>query len=547
MENTNLYYCSESIPTITHFFDFSYAPTLLFYAYIPIIILSLFLGFFVFFKNKYSLQAKLMLGLSLSFSFWIINIMFQWVAVYARVVQFSAQITAMFETIIFISTTYFVYVFVNKKDIPFTSKVLLGTVFSTIAVLLPTKINIISFDIVNCQSNVGVLWNYIYPLEIGSIFYIIYISLKKYFSFDVDKIFKKQILYFMSGVVFFLTFFSLSNILGEITQTYQINLFGPIGMVIFLGLLSYMIVEFKTFNIKILGTQVLILGLVVLIGSQFFFIRTTTNRILNGLTFVSAIIFGYFLIKSVKKEVEQKEELAQLNDYLEDLVKQRESLVHLITHKVKSSFTHSKYIFAEMLENTFGAISPELKKMAENGLESTNGGIQTVDLVLNAANLTKGMVKYDMKVMNFKDLVLKSAEDKKIGAEAKGLKLEVDIKENNYNTNGDPIWLKEVVNNLIENSIKYTKEGTILVKLENGNGKIKLSVKDSGVGITDEDKKKLFTEGGRGKDSVKVNVDSTGYGLYTVKLVVEAHKGTVSVETEAGKGSTFFVELPIVA
>ena len=102
-----------------------------------------------------------------------------------------------------------------------------------------------------------------------------------------------------------------------------------------------------------------------------------------------------------------------------------------------------------MLENTFGAISPELKKMAENGLESTNGGIQTVDLVLNAANLTKGMVKYDMKVMNFKDLVLKSAEDKKIGAEAKGLKLEVDIKENNYNTNGDPIWLKEVVNNLI--------------------------------------------------------------------------------------------------
>ena len=57
----------------------------------------------------------------------------------------------------------------------------------------------------------------------------------------------------------------------------------------------------------------------------------------------------------------------------------------------------------------------------------------------------------------------------------------------------------------------------------------------------------MFTEGGRGKDSVKVNVDSTGYGLYTDKLVVEAHKGTVSVETEAGKGSTFFVELPIVA
>jgi signal transduction histidine kinase len=70
-------------------------------------------------------------------------------------------------------------------------------------------------------------------------------------------------------------------------------------------------------------------------------------------------------------------------------------------------------------------------------------------------------------------------------------------------------------------------------------------VKDTGIGITKEDRKNLFTEGGRGKESVKVNVDSTGYGLYTVKLIIEAHKGKVTMESEgAGKGSTFFVELP---
>ncbi len=152
-----------------------------------------------------------------------------------------------------------------------------------------------------------------------------------------------------------------------------------------------------------------------------------------------------------------------------------------------------------------------------------------------------------MKAINFRELVEKSISEKKISAETKGLKIETDIKNDTYDVFGDPVWLKEVVNNLIENSIKYTKEGIITVKLEDGNGKIKLYVKDTGMGITPGDKANLFTEGGRGKDSVKVNVDSTGYGLFTVKLVVEAHNGKVWAESEGpGKGSTFYVELPTI-
>jgi signal transduction histidine kinase len=110
---------------------------------------------------------------------------------------------------------------------------------------------------------------------------------------------------------------------------------------------------------------------------------------------------------------------------------------------------------------------------------------------------------------------------------------------------GDSFWLKEVVNNLIGNSIIYTEKGKITVGLKGGNGKIEFYVKDTGVGITPEDKKSLFTEGGRGKESVKMNIDSTGYGLYSGKLIIEAHKGRVWAESEgAGKGSIFFVELP---
>jgi signal transduction histidine kinase len=250
----------------------------------------------------------------------------------------------------------------------------------------------------------------------------------------------------------------------------------------------------------------------------------------------------------VIREVEQREELAKLNVNLETLIKQRESLMHLITHKVKGSFTHSKYIFAGILDGTFGTITSDLQKMAEKGLESDNIGINTIDLILNTGNMQKGLIKYEMKKVDFKDIVLNSLSEKKVAIEAKGLKIEKEVKEDDYSVSGDAFWLKEAVNNFIENSIKYTKIGKITIGLEKKNSKILFSVKDTGVGITDEDKKNLFTEGGRGKESVKVNVDSTGYGLFTVKLIIEAHKGRVWAESEGpGKGSQFYIELPVVS
>ena len=76
------------------------------------------------------------------------------------------------------------------------------------------------------------------------------------------------------------------------------------------------------------------------------------------------------------------------------------------------------------------------------------------------------------------------------------------------------------------------------------DGKILFSVKDTGVGLSKEDKERLFTEGGKGKNSQKVNVDSTGFGLFIAKSIIEAHNGRIWAESEGeGKGSEFWVEV----
>ncbi len=110
---------------------------------------------------------------------------------------------------------------------------------------------------------------------------------------------------------------------------------------------------------------------------------------------------------------------------------------------------------------------------------------------------------------------------------------------------GDRMQLENAVKNLIDNSIRYTPSGSIKVSLANDGKAIRLMTQDTGVGITAEDMEHLFTEGGHGAESQKVNVDSTGYGLYIVKNIIEAHNGKVWAESEGkGKGSRFIVEIP---
>ncbi len=173
-------------------------------------------------------------------------------------------------------------------------------------------------------------------------------------------------------------------------------------------------------------------------------------------------------------------------------------------------------------------------------------GADSVANILKASNLKKGTVAYTKVSFDLKALVAAASEKGKAAAEQKGLTFAFSADEGSYQMVGDKEQLGDhVFRNLIDNAVNYTPTGSIVVSLRKEGGKIIFAVKDTGVGITDEDKKKLFTEGGHGKDSIKTNVHSTGYGLYIAKTIAEAHGGTIRAESDgAGNGSTFIAEFP---
>jgi signal transduction histidine kinase len=544
-----------STPNLFNIFDTTIAPPLLFYAYIPIIFVSLFLSIFVLIKDKYSLLSKLLFIISILFSILILNEVNTWIAVPVSLIYFSWQLVIFFEVSLFILCFYFVYVFLNKKDLAFRYKILLSLFLLPTIVFLSTSFNISYFDINECGGDYGYLWEYNYIFQFSSIVIMMYMFFDKFKALKKGDPFRKQILIMAAGVFIFLTNYALLGFYGDLTLFYDVNLIGPLGMLLFLAFLSYMIVKFKTFHIKLLAPQVLVVALIFL-NFAILFVRQIENvRIIVFFTIAISVILGFIMIRAVKKVDEQREALDIAN-------KQQENLLHFISHQVKGFFTKSRNAFSGLLEGDYGPLPDTARHIIQEGFDSDNRGVETVQQILSAANLKTGETAYTMTDTNIVNIIKDAILLLKPNADKKSLALNFNPEVQNLILKVDAVQMGQALKNLIDNSIKYTPAGKIDITLEVQENNLKagknnkktaqasknvvIKVSDTGVGISAEDMPRLFSEGGRGVDSIKVNVDSTGYGLYIVKNIIEAHGGSVTVHSDGvGKGSVFTVVLPI--
>ena len=134
MEFTNLIACTDATANFIKLFDLSIAPSLLYYSYIPIIFVSLFFSFFVFFKGGRNIAGKLLVWLSILFSIFLLNEIVQWTAVHANVVHFSWAIALFLQQLIFMLAVFFVAHFTLKLKFDYK------TVFIFLVLLSPTFI-----------------------------------------------------------------------------------------------------------------------------------------------------------------------------------------------------------------------------------------------------------------------------------------------------------------------------------------------------------------------------------------------------------------------
>lgn len=444
---------------------------------------------------------------------------------------------------------YFTLIFPNENRVVKKSVLYIFLPLITFGILVILNKKFLINEVYKTNWGKDVIFNFnIY--FIYTVYFVVYVLASYYNLFRSYQLAKNkdeinQIRLLVAGTLIGFVFGMLFNLVLPILGNYRLIWLGPVFSFSMVVSIAYSINKYHLFNIKVVATQLLVFMLWLFILIRTLISTTLIDQVTNGSLLLVTVIVGIFLVRSVIKEVRLREELNESNQKLKEANEGQVSLMHFMNHQVKGRFGNAKNIFAELLTNDYGEMPKDAKPLLEKGLDEVNMGIDYVQNVLRGASAENGKIPYDMKPIDFKPILETSFAKEKERAEAKGLRISLEIKDGEYLMQGDARQLGEAVRNLIDNSINYTQNGCIDVSMSGDKYAIKLLVKDTGVGIIESDKPDLFKSGIRGTDSLKINVNSTGYGLAFVKGVVDAHKGRVWAESEGkGKGSTFFVELP---
>lgn len=226
-----------------------------------------------------------------------------------------------------------------------------------------------------------------------------------------------------------------------------------------------------------------------------------------------------------------------------ELEQMKQEIISLSTHELRAPITAIKGYLAMILDGDTGSISSQTKETLVGVMAVNQRLADLVNDLLNVSRIEQGRIKIMLQDVDLSMLITQTIREYQPQAYAKNLKLTFDDKPI-PRVKADPIRIREVLNNLLSNAIKYTLKGSIKISVKKNNQEVICQVKDTGVGISQQDQKKLFEKFYRIKKRETIEVTGSGLGLWITKKLLEMMKGKIWVESEEGKGSTFSFSLP---
>jgi signal transduction histidine kinase len=268
--------------------------------------------------------------------------------------------------------------------------------------------------------------------------------------------------------------------------------------------------------------------------------QSLTEVLLRTAIFVLVLVFSVFLIQSVHREVEQREQLAELGRF-------KSELLSLASHQIRSPLAAMKGFITLIMDGSYGEVSDKIKETLGKVKGSADELIDLINVLLDVRKVEEGRMEYQFEKLDLTPLVAETVAALMPLAQAKNLTLTSDIGTAQVLVNIDRIKFKQVIQNLIDNAIKYTPSGFVKVVLRTDTVHAFIVVSDSGLGIPASLLPVLFEEFIR-DERVKKEIRGTGLGLYIARNIAQAHGGTLVAESPGeGKGSTFTVTIPLVS
>lgn len=541
------------------------------YISVPPIVILLLLGFLILFSDSRKTTNRIFFLMSFFIAVWITSDFLSYkfsnpdYILWADRISASGLIAAAFFVL-------FLYIFPEKESIPKRIWLYIFVPLLPLFALVPTDIYETIGPAPECNSIVGSAFWIMIAILLYDVFLGIVFSLEKRKS--LNNVQKDQFRMFVIGFLAIIFLGIVVDVLPSIFSNESIVLFTPYATLIFIGFCTYAIVKYKSLNAKLITAQAVTILIWILIGSEFLYLKNIGSIVLTAITLLLSVIFGIMLIRSVKTEVERKEQLqkmtdslAQANDQLRVLDNAKTEFISIASHQLRSPVTATKGYMSLLIGGSYGKISRGVKGVLEKVFVSSERQANLIEDLLNVSRIESGRLTFNFEKASITDVLKELYENFLLIANSKKLYLDLQLpKEPLPEFKMDAEKIRELISNIIDNALKYTEKGGVTISLEareNGEiidekgfvkdgekspyGKVvRITVSDTGIGIPKEEIPFLFRKFSRGKDTSRLHASGTGLGLFVGKAIADAHHGAIWLESEgAGKGSKFIIEIPI--
>jgi signal transduction histidine kinase len=321
-------------------------------------------------------------------------------------------------------------------------------------------------------------------------------------------ILRKQVKVILLGTVITFSLLIIFNlVLPAFFNNPKFVPFGALFLFPFIAFTSYAILKQKLFRLKVVSTGIIVFVLSVVLFFEIIYTNSLSLIVFRSSVFVLSLVFGINLIRSVLREVEQREKIENLakqlqdaNEKLKNLDKLKTEFLSLASHQLRSPLTAIKGYASMLSEGAFGKLDEKKSEAVNRIYTSAQGLVNIVEDLLNISKIEQGGMKYEFMPTSLSSVVETLFNEMRVPAESKHLEFRLDMdKHDKFIVSADPVKLKQVFLNLVDNSIKYTQKGFVKISLKRLENNIVFSVSDSGMGISPETRSKLFEKFSRGE------------------------------------------------
>jgi len=249
---------------------------------------------------------------------------------------------------------------------------------------------------------------------------------------------------------------------------------------------------------------------------------------------VTAILFIIAVI--INKSFERLTEASRM----------KSEFINIVSHQLRSPLTNLKWGIEFLTSDEFRMPNEKKEEYYSSLKENTARMVELVDDLLVVSRIEKGTLPIRREKFNLGNMIKDLIGRFELMAEASNIKIEFHSDKDVPEIYNDPSQIKIVVENLIDNAIRYIQgKGYIDIWLKRKNKQVLFEIKDSGIGIPKSDQKHIFEKFFRARNISKKDTRGSGLGLYVCKSIIKKAGGKIWFESKLGKGATFYFTLPI--